>query len=186
MRVVFLIAVALSSHLLYAQEQESGVARLLRGPDSKIAYEPQNKTFQDDRTFSGAGKAYVKDYLFDQKVQTKAFSSKEFAGSKDFWAGDFKLSKYAAADPQQRRFIIPNATKTFDTSSADVKNARESGKSVPMDKYAGNLQFKGRYEDQTNLATDPKATAKGSLQEQRAAKTPMSIDQVRALLNKNK
>jgi hypothetical protein len=162
------------------------VNRLLRGPDSKIAYESQNKSFQDDRTFSAGGKAYVKDFQFDQKVQLKAFYSKEFAGSRNFWAGDFQISKYAAADPQQRRFIIPNASKTFETASVDVKDARESGKAVPIDKYQGNLQFKGRYEDQTNLATDRKAKGKGSAEEKKAAAPPMTIDEVRNLLNKNK
>jgi len=183
MRVVFLIAIMLScSSVLRAQQQERKLLDRLLNPDGTLAYQPQSKTFQNDKSFTGAGKAYVKDFYFTQKVEMKTFSSKEFSGAKNFWAGDFKFSNSALP---KERFVISNASKTYGTTSVDVKNARESGEAVPVSKYADNGPFKGREDDQTNLATDPKAKAKRWVREQRAANTPMTVDQVRDLLNKN-
>ena len=175
------------SPLLYAQQQEPKLEeRLLRTPNSNLTFAPDIKTFQNDKSFSGSGKAYVKDFLFEQKVQAKTFHAKDFSGSKDFWAGDFNLAKYPAADPLQRRFIIPNASKTYDTASVNGKNAREAGTTAPAGKYRDSGAFKGRYEDQTNLATDPNAKSNTFQREQEAAKKQLTIDQVRDLLNKNK
>jgi len=172
--------------VLHAQQQEPKLEeRLLYTPNSSLAYAPEKGAFLSGKTFN-AGKAYVKDYEYDQKVQTKAFSAKDFSGAKGYWAGNFKLSD--SKTPVQDAFVLSSMSKTYATKAEDVKNARESGETSPTRGYAGNVQFKGRYEDQTELATNAKAKPKSAAwrQEQEKTKSPLSIDEVRDLLNKNK
>jgi hypothetical protein len=161
----------LSCAVASAQEQERKLIDRVLKPDMTLHNAAQDKSFGGGKSFQAGSNPYVKDFYFTQKFGPKTFAAGPFRDSKNYWQGDFK---FATTEANTRgRFDIPNAAKAVDTKTMDVKDARESGKSYTSKTYATD-DFRGR------------GKAQGALDAENAAKAPMTVDQVRDLLNKNK
>jgi hypothetical protein len=164
---LFSIVVLMSPRTL-AQEQEKKLSERIMQPDMTLNAREQSKSFGGGKGFNSDSKANVKEFYFTQHFSAKEFQTKEFR-SKNYWAGDFKFQTHEAA------FIKEDSAdkKQYATKSAEVKDARESGKTYDSRDYAG---VRG---------TQPNGAAQGTLDAEHN-KGPKTIDDVRELLNKNK
>ena len=154
-----------------AQEQEHRLMDRLLKPEASLANPAQNKKFTGERTASFDKPAQTKSFYSSAKpiVKTstdteRTFTPQQFA-ARHFRAGD--SSAYIAA-----RSGLKNDT-VFATSAAQAgtRVAPESNQTNPVREYAGNRPF-----------LDKGKSAK-SLQ---AQNKPLTIEQVRELLNKSK
>ena len=139
-------------------------------PDMTLASPMQSKGYNDGKSFGAVSPASVNSFYIARTFSAKSFSSKAYNGAGNFWAGDFKYSTTAA------RTGTGFATKAFAVKTEVVKDARETGKtSVSAGRtYTRAGPFKGH------------GTRQALLDEQHSPeKAPMTIDQVRDLLNKN-
>jgi hypothetical protein len=111
----------------------------------------------------------VKSFYFVQKFSAKSFDTKAF-DTKDFWGGDFQFTTKTANTKTYAAM-----SKVYDTKTAPIKSATESGK--------GGYDVKGY---QTREADEKGKTSQAHLDELYKGKQELNIDQVRDLLNKNK
>lgn len=154
-----------------AQEQERRLMDRLLKPDASLANPAQNKKFSGERMASFDKRARTKSFYSSQKpiVKTssdteRTFTPQQFA-ARHFRAGD--SSAYIAS-----RSGLKN-DRVFATSAAQAgtRVAPESNETNPVREYAENRPF-----------LDKGKSAK-SLQ---AQNKPLTIEQVRELLNKSK
>ena len=153
-----------------AQEQERRLMDRLLKPDASLANPAQNKKFSNKQIASFDKPARTKSFYSPQKSVEKTYSEdRTFTprqrAARLFRAGD--SSAYIAS-----RSGLKNDT-VFATSAAQAGTqvAPESNQTNPVREYAGNRPF-----------LDKGKSAK-SLQ---AQNKPLTIEQVRELLNKSK
>ena len=107
----------------------------------------------------------------------KNFESKEFAGSKGTWFGNFK---FATKEKETRSF----ATKAAVTKAMPVNDARESGKTMPSrDLPDGDRTYLGKERGKLNHVPDEQSMRTFDRSQLMELK---SIDDIRELLNKSK
>ena len=152
------------------QDQERKLLDRLLKPDMTLQNDAQNKKFTGDGSASIDKRANVGSFYVHQKTR-----SKDFAGTRDFATSQFyshtyhgERSVYEASSQQKMansRFAYANQT------ARGVRDAPQSGKKVASRGYTGTRPFLDEGKSQK------------SLNQQNA---PLTIDQVRELLNKNK
>jgi hypothetical protein len=147
----------------YAQEQERKLVDRLLSPDTKLANSDQNKKFTgglETPTRSAATKSF---YISEKKL------SKTFVADRSAPTTSFRTRNYST-----RAATMPTVPPT---RSYQTKNARETPPSTYSMKkfatrdFAGNRPFLGQGKSQKAL---------------HAQDRPLTIDEVRELLNKNK
>ena len=155
-----------------AQEQERRLMDRLLKPDASLANPAQNKKFPDKQIASFDKSARTKSFYSSQKPSVKIFSDtdrtftpRQFA-ARHFRAGD--SSAYISSRSQLTKNDTVFATST---AQAGTRVAPESNQTNPVREYAGTRPF-----------LDKGKSAK-SLQ---AQNQPLTIEQVRELLNKSK
>jgi hypothetical protein len=161
------VLVALSC--VRAQDQESKLVDRLLRPDTTLRNNAQNKQFSADGTSTNK-KARVGTFYVKKKS-----NSKSFPGTRDFSAQQFNsqsfhgtrsasgISSQQAIGNSRPAYATPTARRPRDASQCDKKVASRS--------YAENRPFLDQGKSQK------------SLNRQNA---PLTIEQVRELLNKNK
>ena len=172
--------------IVCAQQQEAKLMQRIDGDaKSLIAGKSKpflgaSKDFFGTKSFNGKA-ARVSDFYLPQKYTSKNFLTGAFRGNKGFWMGDFKFRTDAAATKD-----FAQGGKLFDTKTAPVKAAHESAKAYAATPYATkDSKFRGKAQDAFD-ARGPEAMAGPDAPGWRGAMGPMTIDQVRDLLNKNK
>jgi hypothetical protein len=168
-----------------AQEQERKLMDRLTRPNVNLAYDTTQSTFGRPAAFGKVKGAKTKDF-----GGSKAFSSREYVAKaygdreKRSWISSLFFSTKNANT--KGKYEIPNAAEKYDAKTAPTKDAREAAKSMDTTAYAAtDLQYLKRSRFDTSLKEAPPQGGKtplgytGSLQ-------PMTIDDVRELLNKNK
>lgn len=169
MRPLAIFLLLLSCGGLQAQITESKRMEEILNPRLDLASPMQNQSFQTGRGGADAsGKANVKDFQFEQKFSPKAFDTKAFS-AKNFWQEDYRFATRAAQTKTD-----PAVEKSYATKAMEVKDARESSKDY------GTRQYATREADAVGKSSQKK------LDDQYLGKSPMSMDAVRELLNKNK
>jgi hypothetical protein len=152
-----------------AQDQESKLVDRLLRPDMTLRNKAQNKQFIADGA-SINKKATVGTFY----VQKKS-NSKSFTGTRDFSAQKFNSQSFQGmrtASGISSQQAIGNSRPVYATRTArDVRDAAQSDKKVASRSYAENRPFLDQGKSQK------------SLNRQNA---PLTIEQVRELLNKNK
>lgn len=185
MRALFALFFILAGvSTLCAQEQERKLADRIRKPDMSLEYDTRKSSYRGtDQVSTGEGR--VKDFQFQQKYRPGEFSTREFRGSKSAWMGDFVFSTKEAQ--KQGRYEIPNVKEKLGTTSARVKDARESQKSAavrpftPADRtYAVRGRSQDRFDQEKGVPNTTRPLGYGG------DLKVMTIDDVRELLNKNK
>ena len=129
----------------------------------------QKKKFIADGT-SINKKASVGTFYVQKKPNAKTFSKKREFSTRQFNSQHFHGNRGAFENSSQQ--AVGNSRVAYPTQSArGPRNAPQSDKKIPGRAYAGNRPFLDQGKSQK------------SLNRQNA---PLSIDQVRELLNKNK
>ncbi len=171
MRLLFLLlCLTTLASAARAQDQEGKLVDRLLRPDMSLANSEQNKKF------TAAGGTSV-----DRKFIAKTFyagderAPKSFGGVKNFFSKAFGTQKFARGDaPASARSNAETAyaTTQFATNpSALIRTSEAQGKVAKTREYADNRPFLTKGTRQKILSQEDK---------------PLTIDQIRELLNRNK
>ncbi len=155
---------------LRAQKQERGMMERIQHPDMSLAFHPANKRFGGRAGGSGIGEksATTRPFLFGRSATLKSYRARGFAGSRGFASNTFAgRDRMAAVNTP-----AAGADRAFSTRDVAVREARDAGKSLPV--RAARLP---------NFT--PVGKRQGALDEQQRTR-PMTIDEVRELLNKSR
>jgi hypothetical protein len=169
-RKLLAISISLLAALscLRAQEQERKLVDRLLKPDMSLQSSEQKKKFIADGT-SINKKANVGTFYVEKKSKSKTFSGTRELSMKPFNSGRFHGSRAYANSSQE---TLANSRVAYPIQSAPgLREASQSDKKAGSRAYAGNRPFLDQGKSQK------------SLNQQNA---PLTIDQVRELLNKNK
>ncbi len=178
-----LILLALEASL-HAEKQEPAPTerkledRLMK-PDLSKEFNPSKHAVGSFRNY-GTGGATVKDFKFDQKFKPTAYNTGEFTGAKE--ASIAQRNYATTAANTTGKFSIPNAQKAADTKTVPTKEAADANKVAATRELSdARRTFLGPESKNLNKLVDPTKGAgwKGNLE-------PLSIDDIRTLLNKNK
>ena len=143
--------------------------RLLK-PDMGLKNDAQNKKFIGDRTSSMNKHATVETFYVEKKSNSKSFLAIGQFFAKHFNSHPFHSGRSAFNTSSQR--ATGNSRAAYANLTArGVRDAAQSGKKVASRTYAENRPFLDEGKSQK------------SLNQQNA---PLTIEQVRELLNKNK
>jgi hypothetical protein len=154
---------------LRAQDQERKLIDRLLRPDMTLQSREQKKKFIADGT-SINKKANVGSFYVDKKSNSKTFSGTRDFSTQQFSSRSFHGSRSAYMNSSQQ--AAGNSRLAYPTQPAPgTRDAPQSGKKVASRAYAENRPFLDQGKSQK------------SLNRQNA---PLTIDQVRELLNKNK
>jgi len=166
--VWFLLTAALCC--VRAQDQEKKLVDRLLKPDMTLQNDAQNKKFTGDGSVSINKRAKVGTFFIHQKS-----SSKKFSGTRDFATTQFYSQTYRGgrnAYEVSSQQTLANSKATYANQTArGVRDAPQSGKKVASRAYAGNRPFLDEGKSQKSL---------------NRRNEPLTIEQVRELLNKNK
>ncbi len=167
-RLLVISLLVLSFSLVRAQEQEGKLVNRLLRPDTSLSSSEQNKKFTADRA-ADAKRARVGTFYLQRKPTSKTFSN-----TRDFQATHFQARSFdssgsgnsllaARSTVSQRSYSTPAAR-----ASVDLRDGHKQSETTD---FAGNRPFLEKGKSQKSL--DRK-------------NPPMTIEQVRELLNKNK
>ena len=158
-----------ASSCLRAQDQERKLVDRLLRPDMSLQNSDQRKKF----TASGTSinkQARIGTFYVEKKSNSKGFSGTRKFSTRHFNSRSFRGSR--SAFENSSRQTMGNSQHPYPTQTArDSRNAPQSEKKVSNRAYAENRPFLEQGKSQK------------SLNRQNA---PLTIDQVRELLNKNK
>ncbi len=154
---------------LRAQDQERKLVDRLLRPDMTLQSSEQKKKFIADGT-SINKKARVGTFYVEKKSKSKTFSGTRELSTQQFNSRPFHGNRSAFENSSQQ--AVGNSRLAYPTQSARApRDASQSDKKVASRAYAENRPFLDQGKSQK------------SLNRQNA---PLTIDQVRELLNKNK
>ena len=152
------------------QDQEKKLVDRLLKPDMTLQNDVQNKKFIGDGSASINKRANVGTFFVHQKP-----SSKNFSGTRDFSTTQFYSQTYrggrSAHEASSQQTLANSKAPYANQTARGVGDAPQSGKKVASGAYAGNRPF-------LNEGTNQKALNRKN--------EPLTIEQVRELLNKNK
>ena len=154
---------------LRAQDQERKLVDRLLRPDMTLQSSEQKKKFIADGTLINK-KATVGTFYVEKKSKSKTFSGTRELSTQQFNSRPFHGTRSAFENSSQQ--AVGNSRLAYPTQSARApRDASQSDKKVAGRAYAENRPFLDQGKSQK------------SLNRQNA---PLTIDQVRELLNKNK
>ena len=162
--VLFALAFLALATAGYAQEQERKLVDRLLSPDTKLSNSEQNKKFNGG-TEAATRSASTKTFYVSEKKLTKSFVADRQAPT-----SSFSTRSYTTKSATVPTSSLP--MKGFETKKAQnvSTNAYPTKKYATRD-FAGNRPFLEQGKSQKAL---------------RAQDRPLTIDEVRELLNKNK
>jgi hypothetical protein len=167
--LAILVSLLIVLPCLHAQDQERKLVDRLLRPDMALQNSGQTKKFIADGT-SVNKKANVGTFYVEKKTKPKTFSGTRELSTQQFNSRPFQGSRSASENSSQQ--TTANARVAYPTQSASgPRDASQSDKKAASRAYAGNRPFLDQGKSQK------------SLNQQNA---PLTIDQVRELLNKNK
>ena len=163
-RAVFTFAFLALATASYAQEQERKLVDRLLNPDAKLSNSDQNKKFTGGSDAAATRSFSTKSFYISEKKLTKSFVADRQAPTNTFSTHDYTTKPATLpAAPQM---------KTFQTKSAGkVSPNAYSTKTYATRNFAGNRPFLAQGKSQKALHQQDR---------------PLTIDEVRELLNKNK
>ena len=172
MRSLFAVWTLLTALLccVHAQDQERKLVDRLLKPDMTLQNDAQNKKFVGDGSASINKRANVGTFYVHQKPRSKNFSGTRDFSTTQFYSQTYRGRRTAYEVSSHQTFA--NSKSTYTSQSAHgVRDASQSGKKVASRAYAGNRPFLDEGKSQKSLNRHNE---------------PLTIEQVRELLNKNK
>jgi hypothetical protein len=152
------------------QDQERKLIDRLLKPDMALQNDAQNKRFTSDRSASMNKQASAGSFYIHQQT-----SSKNFSGTRDFATSPFNSQAYhggrSAYETSSQQTIANSQFAHANHTASSVRDAPQSGKKIASRAYAGSRPFLDEGKSQKSL---------------NQKNAPLTIDQVRELLNKNK
>lgn len=164
---ILLLAILCSAS---AQDQEKKLVDRLLKPDMTLKNDAQNKKFVGDGSASINKRANVGSFYIYQKPSSKTFSGTREFSTSQFYSQIYHGGRTAYETSSHQTFANSKAPYASQTAH-DVRSAPGSGKKVASGAYAGNRPFLGEGKSQKSLSRK---------------NDPLTIEQVRELLNKNK
>ena len=169
MRLPLVLALIFASACLArAQEQEGVLVNRLLRPNVSLANSEQNKKFTADHVAVDK-RAHVGTFYLERKSASKSYSN-----TRDFKSGSFDSRSFDSSGSGRSLLTSRSTTQpgTYATSAAGIPaQAQDEHKQIDSSSFSGNRPFLEKGKSQKAL--DRKTT-------------PMTIEQVRELLNKNK
>ena len=155
---------------VHAQDQEKKLVDRLLKPDMALQNDAQNKKFIGDGSASMNKRANLGTFYVHQKPR-----SKDFSGTRDFSTTQFYSQTYrggrTAHEVSSQQTVANSKAAYANQTARGVRDASQSGKKVASRSYAGNRPFLDQGTNQKSL---------------NRKNEPLTIEQVRELLNKNK
>jgi hypothetical protein len=156
-------AICLLAGTARAQEQERKLVDRLLEPNMKLENSEQNKQFTGASAVTAKSASTRSFYVANNKL------TKTFAGTREVSTQPYPSKQFAT---QPANLPSPEKPRTFATADArGVKPARESSTKYATREFAGSRPFLDQGKSQKALHQQDH---------------PLSIDDVRELLNKNK
>ena len=167
--VAIWLLVLLALSCVRGQDQERKLVDRLLKPDMALQNDAQHKKFVADGT-SINKPATVKTFYVQKKSNQKSFSGTGQFFTQDFNSHSFHSKRSVFNIPAQQ--AIGNSRPAYANQSAGgVRDASQSGKKVSVHAYTENRPFLDEGKSQKSLNRQNE---------------PLTIEQVRELLNKNK
>jgi hypothetical protein len=156
----------------FAQEQERRLIDRVLKPNTDLANPAQNKKFSDKHSASFEKPARTATFNYSQKSVAKTFSEEHAFTPRQFTARHFRAGDSAAyvssrSQPPKNDTLIATTSATAGTRVAPESNAPAQ----PVREFASNRPFLDKGKSQKALHAQDK---------------PLTIEQVRELLNKSK
>ena len=145
------------------------VDRLLK-PDMTLQNDAQNKKFGGDGSASINKRANFGTFFIHKKPASKNYSGTKDFSTTQFYSQTYRGGRHAYEVSSQQTFANSKASYASQTARG-VRDAPQSGKKVASSPYAGNRPFLDQGTNQKSL---------------NRKNEPLTIEQVRELLNKNK
>jgi hypothetical protein len=150
------------------QDQEGKLVDRLLRPNTELKNSAQNKTFIADRT--SINKQAAVRAFYDRKKS----SSKEFTGTRGFSSWELNARSFYGskrkANSTSRNQIVDSQRKYLAEKAVNLRSAYDAKRTATNRTFAAERPFLGKGKSQKALSQHD---------------TPLSIDQVRDLLNKN-
>jgi len=163
------VSLLIALSCLRAQDQERKLVDRLLRPDMSLQSSEQKKKFIADGT-SIDKKANVGTFYVQKKSNSKTFSRPRDFSTQQFNSRSFPGSR--GAPENSSRQALGKSRLAYPTQSARrLRDAPQADKTVASRAYAGNRPFLDQGKSQKSL---------------NQKNAPLTIDQVRELLNKNK
>jgi hypothetical protein len=162
------VLVVAAGPCLRGQDQDRKLVDRLLKPDTTLQSSEQKKKFIADGT-SMDKKANVGTFYVNQKPNAKKFSNERKVSERQFSSHSFHGNQAAFTNSSQQ--AAGNSRRYATKAAPSARHAPQSDKKVASRSYAENQPFLDQGKSQK------------SLNRQNA---PLTIDQVRELLNKNK
>jgi hypothetical protein len=148
------------------QQQESRMDQILsQRPSHSVP--GANKRFDADRTFRSPNRSLTRTYSTTEYLGKKSFASKGYRAT-PYWGGDTKFQGTSGNPIPAKRYAADERYRTKEFASAEARGSR---KKYPTETVE-TREFRARGKSQDKFDADAKAK-------------PLSIDQVREVLNKN-
>ena len=152
------------------QDQEHQLLDRLLKPDMSLQNTAQNKKFIAANGASINKHATASTFYVQKKSNWKSFSGPRNFSAWQFNARSFRGSDHAANFSSRKQ--ITNSKRSYSTQTArSLRDAHETGRTVDALIFAGNRPFLDQGKSQRSLDRQ---------------NPPLTIEQVRELLNKNK
>jgi hypothetical protein len=154
----------------HAQDQEKKLVDRLLKPDMTLQNDAQNKKFVGDGAVSINKRANVGTFYVHQKPRSKSFFGTRDFSTTQFYSQTYQGGRTAHEVSSQQPFA--NSKSSYASKTAHgVRDASQSGRKVATRGYAGTRPFLDEGKSQKSLNRHNE---------------PLTIEQVRELLNKNK
>ena len=168
---------------------------------ASILYPSNDRTFDPNKYTASAVRGYdtknapAKGYDAAHQFRVDTYQSKEFYGAK---ANSAAQRKFATSDADTKgKYLIPNSGKAYGTKTAGTKESWDAHKQNPTRELAdGHRPYLGKESQKVHQSVNPKDLAnwhdgqtvtysEGEIEKVSTLK-PLTIDDVRDLLNKSK
>ena len=161
------LVLAVSISVARAQEQEHKLLDRLLRPNAALQNAAQNKTFVAGGALNGSTVA-VNSFYIPANAFSKSYSNEREFSTREFMARHFRDGDVSAPAPSRTTLI----NRDYPAKAANiVREASESGRTTSVSDFRGARPSLDRGKSQKSLS---------------AQNPPMTIEQVRELLNKNK
>jgi hypothetical protein len=157
-----------------AQEQDQRMMDRILNPDRERKNEMSGKSFEG-REFSGKKFSTGDGYTGVKSVQSKEFNTRTFLGIKNPWFGK-KVHETSAASQGMHRYLLGD--RSYATREVPVRGVAGTDRQAAVN---------DRTSVQASRAYLARGKAQGAIDQQFPSTTgPLSIDEVRELLNRNR
>jgi hypothetical protein len=156
---------------VFAQQQEGKLMDRLLRPNMALASPEQNRKFENTQTAVFNKPAHTKTFSFVDKPIHKTFSNQRTFTSQQFAARHFRSGDTAANISTRSQLTKNDTLVATQTAVEGTRVAPESKETTSVRDYAGTRPFLDKGKSQKILSAQSK---------------PLTIEQVRELLNKSK